>query len=55
MLVDELGRFASETRYESLEKELVAAVKARILDILGSGLAALRLGSGHAQTRVFSA
>lgn len=45
MLVNELGRFTSETRYDALEKELVEAVKARILDILGSAIAAVRLGS----------
>jgi 2-methylcitrate dehydratase PrpD len=53
MLVNELGRFTADTTYDSLNGELIDAIKARILDILGSGLAAVRLGTHDRLLQLF--
>ena len=44
MLVDELGRFIAETRYEDLPSSIVKTVKMRVLDLLGAALAGFQLG-----------
>ena len=44
MLVNELGRFIAETRYEDLPSSVVEMVKIRILDLLTAGLVGFRLG-----------
>jgi 2-methylcitrate dehydratase PrpD len=43
MLVNELGNFVAETRYEDLPPSVVELVKMRILDLLAAGLAGFRL------------
>lgn len=44
MLVNELGRFIAEIRYEDLSSSVVEMVKMRILDLLTAGLVGFRLG-----------
>ena len=44
MLVNELGKFVASTRYENLPAEVIEAVKLRVLDSLGAGLAGYHLG-----------
>jgi 2-methylcitrate dehydratase PrpD len=44
MLIQELGRFVAETRYEDLPSHIIEAAKTRILDLLAVGLAGFRLG-----------
>ena len=45
MLVNELGRFVSQTRYDTLPADVVEAVKLRILDVIGAGFVGFHLGS----------
>ncbi len=45
MLVNELGRFVSQTRCQGLPADVVDATKLRILDLLAAGLVGFRLGS----------
>lgn len=44
MLVNELGRFIAETRYEDLPPSVIDLVKLRLLDLLGAGLVGFRMG-----------
>jgi 2-methylcitrate dehydratase PrpD len=44
MLVNELGRFIAETRYDDLPPSVVETVKMRILDLLGAAMAGFQLG-----------
>lgn len=45
MLVNELGRFVSQTRYDTLPAEVIDAVKLRILDLIGAALVGFHLGN----------
>jgi 2-methylcitrate dehydratase PrpD len=45
MLVNELGKFVSETTFDGIGPPVAAAVKTRLLDLLGSALAAVQLGT----------
>lgn len=44
MLIHELGRFVSESRYGDLPDSIIDLAKTRILDFLAVGLAGFRLG-----------
>ncbi|MBI4195401.1 MAG: MmgE/PrpD family protein [Betaproteobacteria bacterium] len=45
MLVNVLGRFVSQTHYDTLPADVIEAVKLRILDVIGAGLVGFHLGS----------
>ena len=45
MLADKLGTFVAACRYECLPRETVEAVKIRILDLIGVGLAGAQMGN----------
>ena len=44
MLINELGRFVSEARFEDIPHSTVELAKSRILDLLAAGLVGFRLG-----------
>ena len=44
MMINELGKFVAQTRYEDLPSTVVELAKTRILDLLSAGLAGYRLG-----------
>jgi 2-methylcitrate dehydratase PrpD len=44
MLVNEFGKFIAQTRYETLPREVIDAVKLRVLDLLAAGLAGYHMG-----------
>ncbi len=44
MMINELGTFVAETRYEDLPSAVVELAKTRILDLLSAGLAGFKLG-----------
>src|SRR3974390_2631500 len=47
LLVHKFGQFVGSTRYEDLPGAVVNAVKIRILDTIGAGLAGFHLGNHH--------
>jgi 2-methylcitrate dehydratase PrpD len=44
MMINELGKFVAESRYEDLPAAVVELAKTRILDLLSAGLAGFRIG-----------
>jgi 2-methylcitrate dehydratase PrpD len=44
MLVNDLGRFVAQTHYETLPRDVIDAVKLRILDVFSAGLVGVHLG-----------
>ena len=44
MLINELGKFVAQTRYENLPPAVVETVKLRVLDLLAAGLAGYHMG-----------
>lgn len=54
MFVSDLGRFVAATRYDALPRDVVDAVKLRILDIIAAALVGVRLGTHRSLLRVFA-